>query len=295
MTEPLVDRSAMKAKSERAAKRFTPLDPKTVTPRQTRRQVSSIEAIHHDAPEATKAKGRTWYPKAHDIAGQVGRRVGGGSSTGAGIVAALSPSMDWDDNIGAAHQFPNLPDHLVDAMSHHASAQAQLGREIAKHEKLVGKGNAPAHLYAAHAAAKDAHMSARSVLRGTPLDKQSTDNLVKAQRIRAGESPTQVLPARVKTGNFYRNVNDPSDREPVTIDTHAHDIAVGVKLPFKQDRGLSAVGRYDHFADAYRTASRRLGDATPGETQAITWTHWRDRYGQNRAAKDVDRWRSWTP
>jgi hypothetical protein len=100
-----------------------------------------------------------------------------------------------------------------------------------------------------------------------------------ATRIVEGEDPSQVL-GRVKTGNFYRNIVDPKDASAVTIDRHAHDIAVGQRYG-EENRGLGAVGRYGLFADAYHSATQHInrgrdsGLVLPHQVQAVTWTHWR--------------------
>lgn len=95
------------------------------------------------------------------------------------------------------------------------------------------------------------------------------DALTKATRIMNGADPADVLPMGAKTGNFYRCILDPTDPEPVCVDRHAHDVAVG-KAYGNDDRGLSSKGRYAALAGAYRTAAERLG-ILPQELQAITW------------------------
>jgi len=95
------------------------------------------------------------------------------------------------------------------------------------------------------------------------------DALTKATRILNGADPTDVLPMGAKTGNFYRCILDPSDPEPVCVDRHAHDVAVG-KAYGDAERGLSAKGRYAALAQCYRDAAKMLG-MTPSELQAITW------------------------
>lgn len=287
---PLPSRSVVRTRGVSEAPTFRPegpgrgIDPVTVD-RHRIALTRNVTNIFRDAPPATVRAGREWYPKAHDEAIAVGRASGGDHIRGAGIIAAVSPSMSWENNIPAAHQLAGLPDHHVHAMGLANEAQKQASHEIAAHEAVLGKGNAPSHLYEAHARAKQVHMASRSVLQGTPLNSQSTDNIVKAARIRSGESPESVLPQQKKTGNFYRNVADPSDPHPVTVDTHAHDAARMSKLPFKTDRGLSAVGRYDHFAAAYRNATPRVGETHAHVVQATVWQHWKDRYGNATAPK----------
>lgn len=95
------------------------------------------------------------------------------------------------------------------------------------------------------------------------------DAITKATRIMNGADPADVLPMGAKTGNFYRCILDPTDPDPVCVDRHAHDIAVGRTFG-DDDRGLSSKGRYNALASAYRAAATRLG-ILPSELQAITW------------------------
>lgn len=100
--------------------------------------------------------------------------------------------------------------------------------------------------------------------------------LRKAAAIMAGADPLDVLPAQLKTGNFYRNILHPDDPDPVTIDRHAHDVLAG--LPYigaggkdvAGNRGLSNVNRYALCAHLYREAAMRLGKI-PDELQAELW------------------------
>jgi len=96
------------------------------------------------------------------------------------------------------------------------------------------------------------------------------DALRKVNAMLAGTAPEDVLPMDSKTGNFYRNILNPSDTEAVTIDRHAHDIAVG-EVYGSRDRGLSSRGRYAVIRNAYLEAARRLNEV-PATVQAITWT-----------------------
>lgn len=92
--------------------------------------------------------------------------------------------------------------------------------------------------------------------------------LEKAERIMLGEDPETVLGGH-KTLNFYRCLVNPQHPSAVCIDRHAHDVAVGETYG-DRDRGLSAQGRYNLLADAYREAARRLG-TNPATVQAVTW------------------------
>jgi hypothetical protein len=108
------------------------------------------------------------------------------------------------------------------------------------------------------------------------------DALAKARAILEGADPATVLPMRLKTGNFYRNILDPLDPEPVTIDRHAHDVAVGERYG-NRARGLGKTGRYDLLAQAYRETGRELFEI-PNVPQAWAWTAQRRKSTSNREA-----------
>lgn len=100
-------------------------------------------------------------------------------------------------------------------------------------------------------------------------------NLDKAARIMSGEAPETVLPMSLKTGHFYRSILHAGETDAVTIDRHAHDVAVGRKYGDREDRGLSSQNRYDALVKAYRVAARHTNDY-PAVLQAIVWTVWVD-------------------
>lgn len=106
------------------------------------------------------------------------------------------------------------------------------------------------------------------------------DKTRKARRIMEGADPADVLPINLKTGHFFRNIADPTDRDPVTIDMHAHDAALGMKQPSGVDRALGSLGRYNMFHDAYASSMVRLnregaGLDVPNQLQAQVWTTWK--------------------
>lgn len=97
----------------------------------------------------------------------------------------------------------------------------------------------------------------------------TTVQVGKARRILEGEHPLDVLKGD-KERSFFMNIHDPNDPNPVTIDRHAHDIAVN-KIYGESDRGLDAAGRYDTFAKAYRVATGELGLDVANRTQSAPW------------------------
>ena len=93
--------------------------------------------------------------------------------------------------------------------------------------------------------------------------------LDKVELIARGVDPRDVLPFALKTWNFFQCILDPSDAFAVTIDRHAHDVAVGETLG-DADRGLRSPVRYEILADAYRAAAAKL-KITPSRLQATVW------------------------
>ena len=199
--------------------------------------VQNIEHQYKNAAPETVRAGKEWYSQAHDFAGEAGKHLGVSQEHASGMVAALSPGQPWG---------------LNKAMT------KQMGSVTTSHVRALQAGD-------------------RSGLAGTPLNKQSTDNIVKAHRIREGEKPEAVLPMDKKSGNFHKNIWTPDDPVPVTVDTHAHDVATQQHLPYNTDRGLQAAGRYAHFAGAYRAASQNLGVEKAHQVQATIWTDWRSK------------------
>lgn len=106
---------------------------------------------------------------------------------------------------------------------------------------------------------------------GAPIGHTGT-NLDKAAAIMAGTDPSVVLPMRLKTGQFFECIADPSHPFAVCVDRHAHDVMVG-RAWGDADRGLSSGTRYDLVADAYRRAAARLG-ILPMDLQATVWVVW---------------------
>lgn len=115
-------------------------------------------------------------------------------------------------------------------------------------------------------------LARRAVATGTP-EGSFGDALRKVTKIMSGIDPEEVLPMIMKTGMFFRLINDPTDPDAVVIDRHAHDVAVGTRYG-SQDRGLSNAKRYATLAHAYREAARQLGEL-PSTVQSVTWVSWR--------------------
>jgi hypothetical protein len=203
---------------------FIGIQDKTLHPRQFSTMVKNIEHGVLTSSDKEIEAGRSWYPRAQEIAHEVGQ---GDVRKGAGILAVTSPQNSWNENI-------------------------RMAREIGRS--------------------------------GTTSGFITQDTKRRANEIREGRDPAEILPEKLKTGHFFRNIADPSDRSSVTIDRHAHDATINERWGAR-DRSLGTIGRYGTFVNAHMAATQRLNqvpgleDINAGQTQAINWVRWRNKHG----------------
>ena len=165
---------------------------------------ANIRDAWNAATDDQKNRGRVWYQVAHELAEIVGH---GDVRKGAGLIAALSPRMQWDRNVTLAMDASN------------GNVHGALGASLRKAEAIVN-----------------------------------------------GANPEDVLPMTAKTGQFYLNIVDPTNRDAVTVDCWAYRIAT---------RDWAAAGPksakdYREVADAYRMVAREVNEV-PANVQAGTW------------------------
>lgn len=193
-------------------------------PQQFATMVKNIEHGIITATDEELEAGKDWYPKAQEIAHEVG---GGDIRKGAGIIAITSPQNSWNENV-------------------------RMAREIGR--------------------------------TGTTKGFITGETVRRANEIREGRDPAELLPEKLKTGHFFRNIFDPTDRSSVTIDRHAHDAAINDRWGARE-RELGRIGRYSTFVNAHLGATQRLNaipgleNLTPGQVQAINWVRWRNKHG----------------
>lgn len=75
-----------------------------------------------------------------------------------------------------------------------------------------------------------------------------------------------------KTRNFYLNILNPYDPDPVTIDGHMACIYAGQRMTMKEV--VRSRFRYEVVADAFRTVARDV-DLLPNQLQAMLWFTWK--------------------
>lgn len=116
--------------------------------------------------------------------------------------------------------------------------------------------------------------SARQGLKITDF-KVSTysNNKRKAWRMAHGEEPLDLL-LFPKTRNFYLNVKDPTDPQPVTVDGHIYNIWKGERIPLKGAAQKLKRALYPIIADDIRTIAGDIG-LIANQVQAQVWTTWR--------------------
>lgn len=220
-------------------------------PAQFRAAVRNIQTMHDVAPPEVKQRGAEWYPRVHEAVAKGVRRTGTSPEHGAGIVAAISPQMDWSGrNLPALHSLHRLKKDDW-AVIHHSAAQGRRTPE------------------------------AESLLKGTPLVHAQDKGLVRAHRIMQGEHPTEVMSRQTspKTHSFFHNIAYPDQPTHVTVDYRAHDVAANRMYPAAYTgRGLDSAAlktgkptRYEHIENAYRAAAKGRGIDLPHTLQAITW------------------------
>lgn len=224
-----------------------------------RSAVQRVATLALNAHDDDVEFGKIWYPEV----GSTGRRqsldLGISERHGLGIVAAVSPNMDFDaHNINALDQIGNLGKSEWDII--HASA-GQKGRT----------------------------QEARDMLRETApsLSRAPDHALVKAHKILTGADPEDVLLRKQapKTNSFFRNLHSPDDDSQVTIDGRQADIIANRMRPWEENRGISSAGssrgttRYEDHEMVMRKAASAVSKADPSrfghmnavQLQAVTW------------------------
>ncbi len=208
-------------------------------------------------PDHIVNEGRQWYPAVREATMRGAADIGISGHAGAGIVAAVSPNMDFDNsNINALEEITRLD--RSDWSMIERSAQ--------------GKQRIP-------------EVGAMISEKAPSLSRSYDANLTKAHRILSGENFEEVLNRRTapKTNSFARNIYDP-DSMDVTVDGRHHDLIANERVPWEKTRGIGSanltrgVSRYEQMEDVTRVATSRasaqdsrFAGITPKDLQAIMW------------------------
>lgn len=103
------------------------------------------------------------------------------------------------------------------------------------------------------------------------------NNKRKALRIAHGENPLRLL-LFSKTRSFYKNLVDPLDPIPVTVDGHIYGVWSGKREALKNVAQRMHEGLYKRISDDIRAFSAEV-DLIPNQVQACLWHVWRRLHG----------------
>lgn len=247
---------------------------------QFRRAVQRVSNFALNMPEHMIEEGMNWYPAVHEATARQSREHGLSLAQGAGIVAAVSPNMDFE--------------------RHNINAFDEIGNLTGEHWKMIERSSQ-------RSGGRDPEVAA--MLRDvTPsLSRASDRNLMDAQRIYQGrEDVFDVLNPRTgpKRNRFARNIINPDDPVPVTIDGRQADIIANRYRPWLwSGRGISSADlptgkttRYETHEEVMRRAAgvvrnehSLMRDINAAGLQAVTWvggkaheTAWPTQSGQPR-------------
>jgi hypothetical protein len=217
-------------------------------------------------PDHVVEEGMRWYPTVHDTVRQQAPQAGLTPSQGFGVVAAVSPNMDFDArNIKALEEIGNIDSSGWDMIQRSAQRDPSTGRQRPRIPEVTEmlKEVAPS------------------------ISGAYDPSLVKARRIMSGEQWRDVLTLRSapKTHHFAGNLENPYEDTGVTVDGRHHDIVANQMLSWTDvDRGIDSAGltrgrsRYEDIEDITKLSTRRLSSrdprfagAHPHDVQAALW------------------------
>ncbi len=102
-------------------------------------------------------------------------------------------------------------------------------------------------------------------------------NKRKAWAIVHGADPLELIIAD-KTRNFYLNICDPEDPQPVTVDGHVFNAWRGQRVALKAADSRVTGKLYEVVAEDVREIGRRHG-LVPNVVQGVIWHTWRRLHG----------------
>lgn len=212
-------------------------------------------------PDHLQRQGEEFYPRTHEQVEHDIRHTSLSPWQGAGIVAAVSPGMNYErHNVGAIHELGKLREGDWDTI--HRSSQNRV------YSPKVGR-MVPTRTG-----------EAKSVLQGYGISRAPDSQLLKAHAIMQGQDPEDVLSVRTspKTNSFAHNIHEPENEHFLTVDGRIHDIGLNRLIPWDDSsRGISSAGlktgkptRYEQFRDAATAAAHSAGLKGPAG-QAVMW------------------------
>ena len=227
-----------------------------------RTMVRRLRNIYEATPDEIREAGHHWYGNVHDAAQKAARENGRTTRQAAGVVAAVSPNMDWErNNIHAFHEINQLTPEHWDAIQ-----RSNNQPRVVKADGTTTKARRTDEV--------------KEILRGMSISTSPDSNLLKAHRIwNGGEDPENVLVRQTapKTNTFFRNINGPHEDNGGTVDGRHADLIVDAMRPWSGGRGIQSASlptgretRYDRYSNATSAASRHY-NILPHQFQAVDW------------------------
>lgn len=104
-------------------------------------------------------------------------------------------------------------------------------------------------------------------------------NRNKAIAIARGAEPLSVLGGN-KVRSFYRNILEPTDPDPITLDRHCFSVWMGHELNDSElKHWFRTDARYLAISAIYKRTAQTLG-VRPNRLQAVVWLQWRQETNQ---------------
>ena len=198
-------------------------------------------------PDHTVERGMVWYPTVRETVSIQSQNVGLTRSQGAGIVAAVSPNVEFASrNIKALDEIQNISPEGWDMVHRSAARRDDRGRVM---KRLPEVGAMLTEVAPSLASGYD-------------------QNLAKAHRILQGEEWRDVLGGAPKTYSFADNIEDPAS-PLVTVDGRFHDVIANKRIEWKENRGLDTANRGRGLIGVGRGSYRR-GESRYDSLERVT-------------------------
>ena len=259
----------------------------------------NLEFLVNNMPKDFLDRSTNWYKGANALANDISNAYDVPIEASAGVLARLSPGMDWLQNVEQADRFVDIwrnhQNTIMPEGKYKGTRLSDMPNSSLKADwiRSFDEATTPGHFYGL--TPEGALTQIQRTLKGEPksLMWQTNANLLRAVNMLEDPSINNISRNLGTSGhkirNFYNNIVDPFHPSDTTIDTHA--VSSSILLPYSQKgipvghafgggaipgvvRGSSksgmASGTYGAYLDAYQQAARNL-ELNPQEVQSPTW------------------------
>jgi len=277
--------------------------------------IDNLDYYIKQSPTEFIERSTNWYKGANALANDMSRSYGLPVEATSGVLARLSPGMDWFQNVEQADRLveifttkKNTP-MPKGAGKFEGKALNDMDTSAKKAEWIRAYDEATNERYYYQITPEGAIGDLVTTKEGKPSSFmwQSNKNLELA--VDMLENPTtENISKKLGLGghkirNFYNNIVDPFNPSDVTIDTHA--VSAALMTPYSQkgvpvghafgggaikgevagsSKSGMASGTYGLYADAYREAAQR-NDLRAMELQSPTWEIIRETFPTSGSGK----------